>query len=199
VFNRLVSWLTHVKLHDHNCGLKCFRREVIHEIRLYGELHRFVPVLAASRGFRVSEIVVGHRPRQFGKSKYGLSRIIKALLDLLTVKFVIGYGQRPQHLLGTIGLVSFGIGAAGMIYLAIRWCLSRMIEGWQIIHLHETAALFYSLALILIGAQFMSFGFLGEMITAYLVREADTYSIAEHTSPRRAAEPARTGKASDKP
>jgi dolichol-phosphate mannosyltransferase len=199
VFNWLVSRLTGVKLHDHNCGLKCFRREVIHEIRLYGELHRFVPVLAAARGFRVAEVAVQHRPRKFGRSKYGLSRIVKALLDLLTVRFVIGYGQRPQHLLGTIGLLSFGIGALGMVYLAARWCLSRMIDGWQVVHLHETAALFYSLALILIGAQFMSFGFLGEMITAYLVRESDTYSIAQHTSPRRSGQPAPTGKASETP
>jgi dolichol-phosphate mannosyltransferase len=199
VFNWLVSALTGVRLHDHNCGLKCFRREVMLEVRLYGELHRFVPVLAAARGFKVAEVVVQHRPRRFGKSKYGLSRIVKALLDLLTVKFVIGYGQRPQHLLGTIGLVSFGLGGLGMIYLAVRWCLSRMIDGWQPIHLHETAALYYTLALVVIGAQFMSFGFLGEMITAYMVRESDTYSIAQHTAPGRAPHAAPTGKASEQP
>jgi len=185
VFNWLVSALTSVKLHDHNCGLKCFRREVMLEVRLYGELHRFVPVLAAARGFKVAEVVVAHRPRKYGRSKYGLSRIVKALLDLMTVKFVIGYGQRPQHLLGAIGLTSFAIGAFGMTYLAAKWCLSRLLAGWEPVHLHETAALYYSLALIVIGAQFMSFGFLGEMITAYLVRESDTYSIAEHTAPRR--------------
>jgi len=183
VFNWLVSNLTGVRLHDHNCGLKCFRREVMLEIRLYGELHRFVPVLAAARGFKVSEVVIQHRPRKYGRSKYGLSRIITGLLDLLTVKFVIGYGQRPQHLMGTFGLGSFALGGAGMFYLAVRWCLSRMIDGMVPIHLHETAALYYSLALIMIGAQFMSFGFLGEMITAYLVRESDTYSIKEHTAP----------------
>ena len=155
------------------------------EVRLYGELHRFVPVLAAARGFKVAEVVVAHRPRKYGRSKYGLSRIVKALLDLMTVKFVIGYGQRPQHLLGAIGLTSFAIGAFGMTYLAAKWCLSRLLAGWEPVHLHETAALYYSLALIVIGAQFMSFGFLGEMITAYLVRESDTYSIAEHTAPRR--------------
>lgn len=199
VFNWLVSLLTGVHLHDHNCGLKCFRREVINEIRLYGELHRFVPVLAAARGFRVTEVVVQHRPRKFGKSKYGLSRIIKALLDLLTVKFVIGYGQRPQHLLGAIGLGSFGLGVFAMVYLAAKWCLSRMIEGWEPVALHETAALYYSLALIVIGAQFMSFGFLGEMITAYMVRETETYSIAEHTAPQRSSQPAPTGQASELP
>ena len=100
-----------MKLHDHNCGMKCYRREVFDEVRLYGELHRFVPVLAAARGFRVGEIVVSHRPRQFGRSKYGFSRFVKGFLDLLTVKFLTGFGQRPQHLLGTVGLASFALGA----------------------------------------------------------------------------------------
>ncbi len=199
VFNWLVSKLTGVVLHDHNCGLKCFRRDVMLEIRLYGELHRFMPVLASARGFKVSEVVVQHRPRIHGRSKYGASRIITGLLDLLTVRFVIGYGQRPQHLMGTIGLASFALGGAGMFYLAIRWCLSRLGEGAVPIHLHETAALYYSLALIMIGAQFMSFGFLGEMITAYLVRESDTYSIKEHTVPGPMPQRAPTGNASETP
>jgi len=102
VFNWMVSRLTGVKLHDHNCGMKCYRREVLDEVRLYGELHRFVPVLAAARGFRVGELVIHHRPRQFGRSKYGVSRFIKGFLDLLTVKFLTGFGQRPQHLLGGV-------------------------------------------------------------------------------------------------
>lgn len=197
VFNFLVSRLTGVKLHDHNCGLKCFRREVMHEVRLYGELHRFVPVLAAARGFKVTEVVVQHRPRKFGRSKYGMSRIVKGLLDLLTVKFVIGYGHRPQHVMGTIGLVSLSVGGLGMVYLAAKWCLTRVVAGWEPIHLHETAAMYYCLALLLVGAQFMSFGFLGEMMTAYLVRESDTYSIAEHTAPARDSVPAPSGKASE--
>jgi glycosyltransferase involved in cell wall biosynthesis len=183
VFNWLVSAMTGVHLHDHNCGLKAFRREVIHEIRLYGELHRFVPVLAAAKGFRTAEVVVKHRPRKYGRSKYGLSRLSKGLLDLLTVKFLIGYGQRPQHLLGTFGLVAFVLGGIGMTILAVRWTLSRLIENWPDIHLHQTASLYYALGLFIIGAQFMSIGLLGEMIAAYLVRETDTYSIAEHTPP----------------
>jgi dolichol-phosphate mannosyltransferase len=183
VFNWLVSHLTGVHLHDHNCGLKAFRREVIHEIRLYGELHRFVPVLAAAKGFRTAEVPVKHRPRKYGKSKYGFSRLSKGLLDLLTVKFLIGYGQRPQHLLGTVGLAAFLLGGLGMFVLAVRWLLSRTMEGWQTVHLHQTASLYYSLGLFIIGAQFMSIGLLGEMIAAYLVRDTETYSIAEHTSP----------------
>jgi glycosyltransferase involved in cell wall biosynthesis len=183
VFNWLVSHMTGVHLHDHNCGLKAFRREVIHEIRLYGELHRFVPVLAAAKGFRTAEVIVQHRSRQHGRSKYGVSRLTKGFLDLLTVKFLIGYGQRPQHVLGTVGLLAFLLGGLGMTYLAVKWVLSRVIDGWTPIHLHEGAALFYSLGLFIIGAQFLSIGLLGEMIAAYLIRDADTYSIAEHTPP----------------
>jgi dolichol-phosphate mannosyltransferase len=184
VFNWLVSWITGVHLHDHNCGLKAFRREVMHEIRLYGELHRFVPVLAAAKGFRTGEIVVKHRPRKHGKSKYGLSRLSKGLLDLLTVKFIVGYGQRPQHLLGTVGLAAFLLGGLGMIFLAAHWVFSRMNDiPTDDVHLHLTASLYYSLGLFIIGAQFMSIGLLGEMIAAYWVRDSDTYSIAEHTQP----------------
>ena len=183
VFNWLVSWLFEVRLHDHNCGLKAYRREVMHEIRLYGELHRFVPVLAAAKGFRIGEVAVSHRPRKYGKSKYGLSRLTKGLLDLITVKFIVGYGQRPQHLLGTVGLLSFMLGGLGMVWLAARWVLSRTIEGLTPLHLHETASLYYCLGLFIIGAQFLSIGLLGEMIAAHWARDTDTYSIAEHTAP----------------
>jgi dolichol-phosphate mannosyltransferase len=141
-------------------------------------------VLAAAKGLRTAEVAVRHRPRKFGKSKYGFSRLSKGLLDLLTVKFLIGYGQRPQHLLGTVGLAAFLLGALGMFVLAVRWLLSRTIDGWAIVHLHQTASLYYSLGLFIIGAQFMSIGLLGEMIAAYLVRDTETYSIAEHTTPQ---------------
>lgn len=185
VFNWLVSHLMGVHLHDHNCGLKAYRREVMHEIRLYGELHRFVPVLAAAKGFRIGEVVVAHRPRKFGKSKYGVSRLAKGLLDLMTVKFLIGYGQRPQHMLGMAGLVAFLLGGLGMGWLAAHWVLSRTVASWgPPVNLHETAALFYCLGLFIIGAQFLSVGLLGEMIAANRARDTDTYSIAEHTEAR---------------
>ena len=186
VFNFLVSRLTSVSLHDHNCGLKIFRREVIHEVRLYGELHRFVPVLAASRGFRVGEVVVKHRPRLAGHSKYGLSRIPKGLLDLLTVCFITRFGQRPQHWLGMGALASLALGILGMGYLAVVWCVSRL-AGNVPVHLHETAALYYSLVLLLIGAQLLALGFVAELISALLSRETDAYSVAEHTSPDKLA------------
>ncbi len=118
VFNWMVSRLTGVVLHDHNCGMKCYRREIFDEVQLYGEMHRFVPVLAAARGYRCGEIEINHRPRKFGRSKYGLTRLVKGFLDLLTVKFLTGFGQRPQHFLGTLGLLSFFIGAGGLTYLA---------------------------------------------------------------------------------
>ena len=185
VFNWLVSWLTGVRLHDHNCGLKCFRREVMYEVRMYGELHRFVPVLAAARGFRVGEVVVGHRPRKYGRSKYGLSRIPKGLLDLLTVRFVTRFGQRPQHWLGTAALISLVLGVFGMVYLALVWCFSRL-PGGDPVHLHQTAALYYSLVFLLIGTRLLALGLVAELISALLARDSDAYSVAEHTSPDKA-------------
>ena len=181
VFNGLVSWMTGVKLHDHNCGMKCYRSDVLREVRLYGELHRFVPVLAAARGFSIGEISIQHRPRKYGHSKYGVRRIMKGFLDLLTVKFLTGFGQRPQHVLGTIGLLSFTLGLLGMASLAINWVMGHTIPGWEITPLHQRPAVLYSLGALLLGAQLMSMGFLAELITAYQVRDTDTYSVAERT------------------
>jgi glycosyltransferase involved in cell wall biosynthesis len=187
-FNWLVRRLTGVRLHDHNCGMKCYRRAVLGEVHLYGELHRFVPVLAAARGFRIGEIAINHRPRRTGRSKYGASRFLKGFLDLLTVKFLTGFGQRPQHLLGAIGLGSFVLGALGLTYLAGWWVLSRLVPGWTPVLLHEKPSVIYSLALMLLGGQLMSMGFLGELFIAYHVRESRGYSISERTTPDRHAE-----------
>lgn len=180
IFNRAVSWVTGVNLHDHNCGMKCYRAEVFREVRLYGELHRFIPVLAAARGFRVSEIVINHRPRRYGKSKYGIRRFIRGFLDLLTVKFLTGFGKRPQHLLGGIGLLSFFLGALGMFWLTLTW----LINLWQpeaFPPLHQRPLLLYSVAFLLLGAQLMSMGLLAELITDYMSKDQDSYSIAEKT------------------
>ena len=183
VFNAMVGWQTGVKLHDHNCGMKCFRRDVIHEVRLYGELHRFVPVLASARGFRVGEVVIEHRPRVHGDSKYGWSRIPKGLLDLFTVQFITRFGQRPQHWLGSVGMGSGMIGLVGMIYLAVIWCVSRL-PGHTPVHLHQTAALYYSLVALLIGVQLLAIGFVAEMIASLVTRDSDLYSVAQHTAPK---------------
>jgi dolichol-phosphate mannosyltransferase len=180
VFNGLVSWVTGVRLHDHNCGMKCYRAEVFREVKLYGELHRFIPVLAAARGFRVGEIEINHRPRRFGHSKYGMRRFVKGFLDLLTVKFLTGFGQRPQHLLGSLGLVSFVLGNVALLYLAITWVINYFSPG-SFPPLHERAAPLYALAALLLGAQMMSIGFLAELITAYQSRDEDSYSVAERT------------------
>jgi dolichol-phosphate mannosyltransferase len=183
VFNWLVGRLTGVKLHDHNCGFKCYRREIFDEVRLYGELHRFVPVLAAARGWKVGEIVVNHRPRKFGRSKYGAWRIVKGFLDLLTVYFLTGFEQRPQHLLGTCGIAAFAIGLAGLFYLTVTWVLANAtgwnewFPNWQFKPLHERPALLYSIGMLLLGAQFISMGFLAELFTAYYGRSSRPYSI----------------------
>jgi dolichol-phosphate mannosyltransferase len=194
VFNYMVSWLTGVWLHDHNCGMKCYRAEVFREVRLYGELHRFIPVLAAARGFKVGELVIRHRPRRFGRSKYGLRRFMKGFLDLLTVKFLTGFGQRPQHLLGGIGLVSFLLGALGMAYLGMTW-LVRLWDPDAFRPVHERPLLTYAVAALLLGAQMMSIGFLAELITAYQGGDEHSYSIAEETPRLRAATPAGDGTA----
>jgi dolichol-phosphate mannosyltransferase len=179
IFNWLVSWLTGVALHDHNCGMKCYRREALDEIDLYGERHRFIPVLTAARGFRVGERVIQHRPREFGQSKYGVTRFVKGFLDLLTVKFLTGFGHRPLHLIGSVGLISFFVGLVFLLYLAGSWLASTLMGHDP--NLHQRPALYYSLALFLMGGQLMSIGFVSELITSYYGRELDTYSIAEQT------------------
>jgi glycosyltransferase involved in cell wall biosynthesis len=180
VFNFMVSQLTSVKLHDHNCGMKLYKAEIFREVRLYGELHRFIPVLAHSRGYKVGEVVINHRPRKHGRSKYGFTRFTKGFLDLLTVKFLTSYSQRPQHLLGTCGLVSFSLGLLGMLYLAVIWVI-RLFEPSVSEPLHQRPLLIYAAAALLLGAQMMSIGFLAELITAHRQRDEDAFNVAEET------------------
>lgn len=172
VFNWMVSSLTGCRLHDHNCGFKLYRREVIREVEIYGELHRFVPVLAHARGFRVTEIEVAHRPRRHGASKYGFSRFLKGFLDLVTVRFLTRFHQRPLHVMGGTGLVLLGLGIAGLVYLAVLWILDYRPIG-------NRPMLFYSIALLIVGVQLLSLGILAELVTAYSIRPDKTYSIAE--------------------
>ena len=129
IFNWLVSRLSGVWLHDHNCGYKMYRREVLEDLPLYGEMHRFIPVLAAARGWRVDELTVHHRRREFGRSKYGFSRNIKGFLDLGTALFLTRYGDRPQHFLGGMALASVSFGLA-MFAVAQLFMIARVILPW---------------------------------------------------------------------
>lgn len=185
VFNGMVGWLTGLWLHDHNCGLKLFRVEVANELRIYGELHRFIPVLAHARGFRVTELAVKHRPRAYGFSKYGVRRFLRGFLDLLTVKFLIGFGQRPQHMLGAIGLGCFAAGAIGLSWLGCLWLLMNVFHVLAVVPIGSRPMLFYSLGALLLGAQAISLGLLAELIVANTGREQETYSVREQVAPRR--------------
>lgn len=181
VFNWMVSRMTGVVLHDHNCGMKCYRREIFDEVRLYGELHRFVPVLAAARGYRVGELVINHRPRRHGNSKYGVTRFVKGFLDLLTVKFLTGFSQRPQHILGTVGLMSFLLGAILLVYLTIYWVIAQAAPHLHLLPLHQRPLMIYSVGFLLLGGQLMSIGFIAELIIAYHQHDTRNFSVAERT------------------
>lgn len=181
VFNWLVSRLTGVRLHDHNCGFKAYRREIFDEVELYGERHRFVPVLAASHGWRVGEIVVEHHAREHGQSKYGVSRLLKGFLDLITIYFLTSFSSRPLHLIGGFGMFFFGLGGLGMTYLSAMWCITRTISGLEILHLHETAIFHYCILAILLGAQFLIAGLLAELFVSRTRLAQQGYSICERS------------------
>jgi len=180
VFNWLVGMMTGVKLHDHNCGFKLYRREIFDQVKLYGEMHRFVPVLATAKGFRVNEISVHHRAREHGVSKYGLERLPKGFLDLLTVTFLTGYNQRPQHIIGALGLTSCFAGMLGVIYLTIYWLLRVSFEAyasWP--PLHERPLLLFSMGALLLGTQLLCMGFLAELIVNRNQEANEPYTIRE--------------------
>lgn len=179
VFNWLVSSLTGVKLHDHNCGFKAYRRPILDEVQLYGERHRFVPVLAAARGWKVGEIEVEHHAREHGRSKYGVSRLVKGFLDLITIYMLTTFSSRPLHLIGAAGMLFFFAGAVGITYLSSMWVISRLSTQIEDLHLHETAIFFYCILALLLGAQFLLAGLLAELIVSRTVPGNRTYSVAE--------------------
>jgi glycosyltransferase involved in cell wall biosynthesis len=181
VFNGILRYFTKLKLHDFNCGLKAYRREVLAEVSLYGEMHRFIPVLAAARGFRVAEIAVQHHPRMHGVSKYGVSRILKGFLDLFTVVFLTRFRYRPQHLLGGMGLVACGIGGLILMVLICAWVLTRWLPNMEYLHLHERAMFYLSIVLFVIGLQMMGVGLLAELVVANSGNRRNPYSIQGST------------------
>ncbi len=171
LFNWVTRRLAQMELHDFNCGFKAYRREVLDEIALYGELHRYIPVLASRRGFKVGELDVRHHPREHGVSKYGWDRFYKGLLDLITVLFITKYTRRPLHLFGGFGLVSMGIGLAINLYLAIGWFMGQTLSNRPLLLL--------GVLLMLLGIQLLMTGLIGEMITFKGFQRSDTYSVRE--------------------
>lgn len=156
IANKMISLVTGVNLHDYGCTLKAFKQEVAKNIRLYGELHRFIPAVASWMGVTIAEMPVNHRSRKFGRSKYGISRTIRVLLDLITVKFLSTYSTRPIHVFGLWGILSGLVGFALAAYLAIQ----RLFLG---IPLANRPILLLAILLIFIGIQFISMGLLGEL------------------------------------
>jgi glycosyltransferase involved in cell wall biosynthesis len=154
--NRLISRATGVRLQDYGCSLKIFRAEVVKPLRLYGEMHRFLPALASEQGIRIAEQAVNHRARTAGQSKYGISRTIRVVLDLLTVKFLLSYSTRPLQMFGLIGLVSGGLGAVILAYLS--WVKFGLHQG-----IGERPLLLFGILFVVTGVQFLSFGLLAEL------------------------------------
>lgn len=165
VFNWLVSRLSGVSLHDHNCGFKMYRREVVADLRLYGEMHRFVPVLAAARGWRIGEIVVQHRPRRYGRSKYGFSRNIKGFLDLATVLFLTRFGERPQHFLGCLGLAASVLGTGGML-LAMVAQIGRQLWPYSAVIGNLVPPAIYGALTLAVGVLLLALGLVAELIVS---------------------------------
>ncbi|HLX12457.1 MAG TPA: glycosyltransferase [Bacteroidota bacterium] len=171
-FNAVTSIMTGIKIHDFNCGLKAYRREVVKDLKIYGELHRYIPVLAHWQGFKIGEMQVQHRARKFGKTKFGIGRFWKGFLDLLTALFTTRYLQRPMHLFGFWGFVFFLIGFGIDLYLGIM----KFMYGMAL----SNRPLFTGgILMIIVGIQFISVGLLGEMITKTRLTSTDEYSIRE--------------------
>jgi glycosyltransferase involved in cell wall biosynthesis len=171
VFNRVTSVVTGVKLHDFNCGFKMYRREVADAITVYGELHRFIPALAAWEGFRVDEVRVRHNKRKYGKSKYGARRFLNGFFDLVTTMFVTRRALNPLHLFGRVALVLFALGAAPQVFFLIQWLTGDGLRVRPIMLL--------GFVLIIVSIQIASIGLLAELISAKSAREA-VYAFKEY-------------------
>jgi dolichol-phosphate mannosyltransferase len=159
VFNAVTGRLSGLRLHDLNCGLKAYRAEVVHGLRIYGELHRFIPVLAHYRGFRVAELPVNHRPREHGRSRYGMERYVRGFLDLLTVTFMGRYRHRPLHLFGGVGLVLGAIGTLLLAYLTVVKLTGEPIGHRPLLTL--------GVLLVVVGVQLVSLGLVSELVASH--------------------------------
>jgi glycosyltransferase involved in cell wall biosynthesis len=180
--NRLISWATGVNLHDYGCSLKAMRAEVVKGLRLYGEMHRFIPAVASWMGVTLAEVPVHHRPRTRGSSKYGLGRTLRVLLDLFTVKFLLSYGTRPAHLFGLMGLASGGAGFAILAYLAgLKLIAHEAIGGRPLLLLGAL--------LFLTGVILVNFGLMGELLvrTWHESQGKPIYVVQERRPARRGA------------
>ena len=172
--NKLISWATGVELHDYGCSLKVFRAEVVKPLRLYGEMHRFLPAIASQIGVKIAEVVVNHRPRRAGETKYGIGRTIRVILDLATVKFLLSYSTRPLQIFGLLGLITGTVGVLITAYLAyIRLFTSQGIG--------DRPLLLLGVMLVFIGVQLVTFGLLAEVMarTYYESQDKPTYVIRE--------------------
>lgn len=174
LFNLVTSVLGGIKLHDFNCGFKAYRREVIEDISVYGELYRYIPVMAHWKGYRVGEIRIRHHVRRFGRSKYGASRILRGFFDLLTVLFLTRYVRRPLHLFGLAGLMSFFVGTGISAYLTVLWFTGERPIG-------DRPLLTLGVLLIIIGVQFFTLGLIAELVTSVLASDHPQYSIRRRT------------------
>jgi glycosyltransferase involved in cell wall biosynthesis len=184
IANRLISWSTGVRLHDYGCTLKVMTGEVAHSLRLYGEMHRFIPALANEIGARIVEVPVNHRERKFGKSKYGISRTVRVVLDLITVKFLLGYSKRPIHLFGVVGIGSAALGA--VLLGMITW--DRFVGH---IPAGNRPLLSLGVMMVIIGLQFLVFGLLAEVLarTYYESQSKKIYVVRRVFSAREGEEP----------
>lgn len=174
LFNGAVNKAFGLKINDHNCGFKAYRREILVELEMYGELHRFVPALLHARGYKVGQIPVQHRARRFGKSKFGAKRLIKGALDLLTVWLTTRYAARPLHLFGGGGLALSAIGFAILAYLSVLWVVGLGPIG-------NRPLLMLGMLLVLFGGQMVSVGLVAEIVLKRSITEDDKYSVAERS------------------
>jgi glycosyltransferase involved in cell wall biosynthesis len=184
--NSLISWATGVRLHDYGCSLKVFRAEVVKSIKLYGEMHRFIPAIASDQGVAIAEAVVNHRPRIHGRSKYGISRTIRVVLDLLTVKFLLTYSTRPLQIFGLVGLAMALPGVLVLAYLTgVKFLLSQPIANRPLLWL--------GFLLVVTGVQFLTLGLLAELQvrTYHESQDKPTYVIREIRESPALAAPAR--------